>query len=304
LEEALIPMPLLANPLAIAMPATPAAKLKGSSSLLTSCRGYVENNIKKRMELITEAWETSQTMTSLGTRAHNLLEHLQADLKDEEHFYLDRVLPFHTIVNNMTETRRRQQDLPSKNRISQLNACWKEKVKNLHLIVQSCEQAISKKEKLFTKLTKIDLAKRTNDFQDRNLIVNSLPLTKKAFDRQVDIFKALSLEKFYSILEYGQDDVNNWLVDYSVQNEEIDQALRNISINFSELENELFNIKIRNEINVAPMRSYIEEWLERELKQVADERQQAVATIPVAVDDINEKTSARKLKNESYVPSL
>jgi hypothetical protein len=94
LEEALIPMPLLASPLAIAMPATPAAKLKGSSSLLASCRGYVENNIKKRMELITEAWETSQTMASLGTRAHNLLEHLQMDLKNEESFYLDTVIPF------------------------------------------------------------------------------------------------------------------------------------------------------------------------------------------------------------------
>jgi hypothetical protein len=58
LEEALIPIPLLVSPLAITMPATPAAKLKGSSSLLTSCRGYVEKNIKKRMELITEAWET------------------------------------------------------------------------------------------------------------------------------------------------------------------------------------------------------------------------------------------------------
>jgi hypothetical protein len=55
LEEALIPMPLLASPLAIAMPVTLVAKLKGSSSLLALCRGFVENNIKKRMELITEA---------------------------------------------------------------------------------------------------------------------------------------------------------------------------------------------------------------------------------------------------------
>jgi hypothetical protein len=58
----------------------------------------------------------------------------------------------------MIETKRRQQDLPSKNQIGQLNACWKEKVKNLHLIVQSCEQAISKKEKLFTRLSRINLA--------------------------------------------------------------------------------------------------------------------------------------------------
>jgi hypothetical protein len=58
LEEALIPIPFLSNPLAITIPAITAKKLKGSSSLLTSCRGYVEKNIKKIMELITQAWET------------------------------------------------------------------------------------------------------------------------------------------------------------------------------------------------------------------------------------------------------
>ena len=55
LEEALIPMTLLANPLAIAMPATPVANLKVSSNLLASCKGYVDNNIKKIMKLITKA---------------------------------------------------------------------------------------------------------------------------------------------------------------------------------------------------------------------------------------------------------
>jgi hypothetical protein len=55
LEEALIPTPLFSNPLEKTVPTTPATKLKGSSNLLTSCRGYVEKNIKKIMELITEA---------------------------------------------------------------------------------------------------------------------------------------------------------------------------------------------------------------------------------------------------------
>jgi hypothetical protein len=294
LEEALIPIPLLASPLAITVPATPATKLKGSSSLLTSCRGYVEKNIKKIMELITQAWETSKSIASLGTRAHALHEHLQADLKNEECFYLETVLPFGIHVTNMTDMRRRQEDLPSPNRIKQLNACWKEKVKNLHLIVQSCEQAISKKEELFRKLTEIDLAGSTNEVQDPNLILNSLSLTKQAFDEQVDIFKGLSLEKFYDILEYGEDDVDNWLVDYSVQNEEIDQALRNLSIDLRELENEIFNIKIWDEINVAPMRSYIEEWLQRAIDKLTDEGKQAVGTIPVVVDESNKKASTSK----------
>jgi hypothetical protein len=122
LEEALIHMPFIASPLAIAMPATPATKLQGSSSLLASCIGYVENNVKKRMELIVETRETSQTMASLGTKVHTFLEHLQEDLKNEECFYLDTILPFGTHVNNMKETRRIQHDLPSKNWITQLNA--------------------------------------------------------------------------------------------------------------------------------------------------------------------------------------
>jgi hypothetical protein len=102
------------------------------------------------------------------------------------------------------------------------------------------------------------------------------------------------LKKLYSIHEYGQDDINNCLVDYSVHNKKINQALRNLSIDFKELEYELFNIKIRNDISVAPMRSYIEEWLESKLKQIVEERQQTLTMIPVVVDDINEKASARK----------
>jgi hypothetical protein len=60
LEEALMPLPILASPLAIIGPTTPATKLKVSASLLTSTRGYVEKNIKKRKELITEAWDMSK----------------------------------------------------------------------------------------------------------------------------------------------------------------------------------------------------------------------------------------------------
>ena len=68
------------------------------------------------------------------------------------------------------------------------------------------------------------------------------------------MFKALSLENFYNILQFDQTHVHDWLVKYAVQNEEIHRALCNLSIDFWELENDLFNIKIWNEISVAPMR--------------------------------------------------
>jgi hypothetical protein len=50
----------------------------------------------------------------------------------------------------------------------------------------------------------------------------------------------LSLENFYNILEYGEDDIDNWLVNYLVQNEQIDQALCNLSIDLRELEKGTF----------------------------------------------------------------
>jgi hypothetical protein len=294
LEDALMPLPLLSSPLSIVRPTTPVVKLKGSSSLLTSSRSYVERNIKKRMALITEAWEVSKNIVSFGSRVHAFHEYLQVDLKNEEGFYIDVVLPFGNKVSNMMELRRREEDLPSPSRIKQLNACWKEKIKNLNNIVQACSQAISKREELFKRLTEIDLAGGTNEVQDPKLILNSMFLTKQQFDEQVEIFKGLSVEKFYGILEYNEDDIDNWLVDYSVKNQDIEEALHGISLDLRDLEGELFNIKIRHEINVAPMKNYIEEWFKKEIDKLTNEGKETVETVPVTVNEDNKRTTTSK----------
>jgi hypothetical protein len=61
----------------------------------------VEINIKKRMALITEAWETLKNIACFGSRAQALHTYLQANLKNEEGFYLDFVLPFGNRFSNM-----------------------------------------------------------------------------------------------------------------------------------------------------------------------------------------------------------
>ena len=125
LEATLMPLPLFATPLAMVGSTTLAPKLKGSTSLLTSARDYVEKNINKRMELITEAWEMSKNMVSFGTRVHACHEYLQAYIRNEKGFYLNAVLPFGVEVIGMKKFRRRQEDIPSLDRIDQLNAYWK-----------------------------------------------------------------------------------------------------------------------------------------------------------------------------------
>ena len=43
-----------------------------------------------------------------------------------------------------------------------------------------------------------------------------------------------------------------------MKNQEIEEALHGISFDLRDLEGELINIKIRHDINVAPMKNYIE----------------------------------------------
>jgi hypothetical protein len=94
-----------------------------------------------------------------------------------------------------------------------LNACWKEKIKKLNNIVQACNQDISKREELFNRLMEIDLVGSNHKVQDPKLILNLIFLTKQQFEEQVDIFKGLFIENFYGILEYDEDDIDNWLVE-------------------------------------------------------------------------------------------
>jgi hypothetical protein len=117
---------------------------------------------------------------------------MQVDIKNEEGLYTNFVLPFGIKVSNMMRLRRREEDLPSPNQIKQLNVCWKEKIKNLNNIVQSCSEAILKREELFNRLMKIDLAGGTTEVQDPKFIPNSMFLTMKQFDEQVEIFKGFS----------------------------------------------------------------------------------------------------------------
>ena len=58
-------------------------------------------------------------------------------------------------------------------------------------------------------------------------------------------------------------DIDNWLVDYSVKNQDIEEALHGISLDLRDLEGKLFNIKIQNDINVGQIKNYIEEWFKK-----------------------------------------
>ena len=86
-EEAFIATPEFASPLEKNMLSTIASKMKVSSTLLACPRALVENNINKRMQLVTESWETSQNIVSFGKKENDFLEPLEANLKNDQRFY-------------------------------------------------------------------------------------------------------------------------------------------------------------------------------------------------------------------------
>jgi uncharacterized protein YeeX (DUF496 family) len=65
---------------------------------------------------------------------------------------------------------------------------------------------------------------------------------------------SLSTEKFNNMIEYTKNDIDNWLLEYVIRNEDIETTLKNISIDYREYENELFKIKLKQEVIISHLR--------------------------------------------------
>jgi hypothetical protein len=88
---------------------------------------------------------------------------------------------------------------------------------------------------LFKKLVEIELAEKIVEVQDSRLIINSIFMTRKQFEEHVDILKSISVEKFNSIIEYDEREIENWLVDYVKKNQDIEESIHNISHDLRDL---------------------------------------------------------------------
>jgi hypothetical protein len=172
LENALMPPPIFARPLASVQPRMNPnglpesnSKWRGTPNLLVAVRKFIEENIKKRMSLVLEAWDISNNIMTFGSKLHSFKDYLQDDYENEEGFYKDVVTTFILKVMNMTELKIKEENFPSQARVKQLKACWIKKIKTLKELLEECNEVISKRETLYQKLTEIDLAGNTGEVQ-------------------------------------------------------------------------------------------------------------------------------------------
>jgi hypothetical protein len=67
------------------------SRLKGSSSLLMVVIKYIGDGIKKRVDLILEILELSQSLATFSTRVFHFKEYLQKYLENDEGLYKESV---------------------------------------------------------------------------------------------------------------------------------------------------------------------------------------------------------------------
>jgi hypothetical protein len=113
---------------------------------------------------------------------------------------------------------------------------------------------------------------------------------------QLEDLKLAWENEFIDSIEFSKDEIERWLVRYNNKNDDIDDTLHQLGIYLREMENEMFEIKTKHEIMVAPMREYIEEWLRKSLINITETDQHEVVTtvMPPLVQHLSTKEASTR----------
>jgi hypothetical protein len=108
-----------------------------------------------------------------------------------------------------------------------------------------CDAISSKIGELFLNLVELKLNVSTEDVDDTHLIMKSILLSKEQMKEILDSLKISLGEKFKNLTEYSKTQIEGWLVNYVNSNDDIKNTLHQFTVEFKDLQNELFDIKVR-----------------------------------------------------------
>jgi hypothetical protein len=83
---------------------------------------------------------------------------------------------------------------------------------------------------------------------------------------------------FNVLMEYSEFEVENWLVNYVNKKENIKDTIHQVSIEYRDIQDKLFDIRVRKEVIVAPLRDYVEKWLKQALINITKENKENKVT--------------------------
>jgi len=109
--------------------------------------------------------------------------------------------------------------------------------------------------------------------------MDTMLLSKEILVDQLNALMVAWANKFTKTIEFFEEEFEKWLVRYINRNDEVDGTLHESDMDTREFENELFEIKTRHEIMVAPLREYIEEWFKKALIKITEPENQETVTV-------------------------
>ena len=103
-------------------------------------------------------------------------------------------------------------------------------------MLAECDVINSKRGELFLKLVELKLAGSTEDVEDPHLIMNSIILSKEKMEEKLDSLKISSTDMFNNLIEYSKIEVEGWIVCYVNKNDDIEDTLHQLTMEFKYLE--------------------------------------------------------------------
>jgi hypothetical protein len=91
----------------------------------------------------------------------------------------------------------------------------------------------------------------TKELNGPNLLMDTMIPTKESLTGQLNALKVAWANEFIETIEFSEDEVEKWLVWYINGNDEVDDTLHQLKLDLREFENQLFEIKTKQEITVA-----------------------------------------------------
>jgi len=134
----------------------------------------------------------------------------------------------------------------------------------------NCDTISVKRGASYLKLIELDLGGTTGEVEEQKFILNYIFMSKEQFKEKLELLKSSLDERFNSLTKYSELEVESWLLSYVNKSEYIEDTLHQLSIDFQDLENSLFDIRARQEITVAPMRDCIENWIKNALMKITE----------------------------------
>jgi hypothetical protein len=132
-------------------------------------------------------------------------------------------------------------------------------------MIVECDVINSKRSDLFFKLVDV-----TKELEGPHLIMDSIFLTKDQLQEQLEALKISWANEFNNLTEFSQEEVEKWLVHYVNKNEDQEDIIHQLGFELKDIEDELFDLKIKHELMVSPMREYIEQWLRNALVRITN----------------------------------